>query len=125
MIELKSRLMLAGAALAILAGLFSGVDAQQKGPADPPPDITGFIARRGSCSEWAQKAFDAEWTAGMDGIWSNLQSLKCFDIVDDERALRQKYASNPDIQASLGAGTWVKVVKRLPVRIAVPPDLNR
>jgi hypothetical protein len=61
----------------------------------------------------------------MDGIWSNLQSLKCFDIVDDERAIRQKYASNPDIQASLGAGTWVKVVKRLPVRIAVPPDLNR
>src|SRR5450755_1298654 len=59
MIELKSRLMLAGAALAISAGFFSGVDAQQKGPADPPPDIAGFIARRGSCSEWAQKAFDA------------------------------------------------------------------
>jgi len=45
--------------------------------------------------------------------------------VDDERTLRQKYAGRPEILASLGAGTWTKVVKRLPYKLVVPPDFDQ
>jgi hypothetical protein len=120
---LKS-IMLAGVTLAISAGLAPCAQAQT-GSAELPPDVTGFVSRRASCSEWSEKAIDPEWTARIEAIYCNLQALKCFDIMDDERALRQKYAGNPEILSSLGAGVFTKFVTRLPVRIAVPPALDR
>jgi hypothetical protein len=118
-------LIIAGVTLAISAGVAPRADAQT-GSTELPPDVTAFVSRSGSCSEWSKKVIDPEWTARIDTIYSNLQSLKCFDTMDDARALRQKYAGNPEILASLGAGhTFTRVIKRLPVRIAVPPDLDR
>jgi hypothetical protein len=117
-------LMLAGVALAISAGVAPHADAQT-GSAELPPDVTAFVSRRASCSEWSKKAIDPEWNAWIDAIYSNLESLKCFDVMNDERALREKYASNPQILASLGAGKITKFVTRLPARIAVPPALDR
>jgi hypothetical protein len=117
-------LMLAGVALAISAGVDPRADAQT-GSAELPPDVTAFVSRRASCSEWSKKAIDPEWNARIDAIYSYLESLKCFDVMNDERALRQKYASNPQILASLGAGKITKFVTRLPARIAVPPALDR
>jgi hypothetical protein len=117
-------LMLAGATLAISAGVAPRADAQT-GSAELPPDVTEFVSRRASCSEWSKKAIDPEWNARIDAIYSNLQSLRCFDIMDDERALRQKYASSPEIMASLGTGEVVtKFVTRLPTQTA-PPPLDR
>lgn len=118
------RLMLVGVALAISAGAGS-LACAQTGSADLPPDVTGFISRRASCSEWSKKAIDPQWYAQIDAIYSSLQSLKCFEIIDEERVLRRKYASNPEILASLGSGKYTKFVTRLPARIAVPPALDR
>jgi hypothetical protein len=125
MTALKS-LILAGVTLAISAGVAALAD-EQTGSAELPPDVTAFVSRSTSCSEWSKKAIDpAEWTAQIEAIYSNLQSLKCFDIMDDARALRQKYAGNPEILASLGADhTFTRFVTRLPARIAVPPALDR
>jgi hypothetical protein len=123
MIVLKY-LMVAGVTVGISTGLLPCARAQI-GPAELPPDITQFVNRRASCSEWSKKAIDPEQTAQIEAIYSNLQSLNCFDVGDDERALRQKYAGNPEVLASLGAGTYTKFVTRLPVRIAVPPALDR
>ena len=117
-------LMLAASALVISAGVAPRADAQT-GSAELPSDVTAFVSRRASCSEWSKKAIDPGWTAKIEAIYTNLQSLKCFDIMNDERALRQKYAGNPEIRASLGAGVITKFVTRLPVRIAVPPALDR
>jgi len=62
----------------------------------------------------------------MDAILSNLQSLKCIDILDEARVLQQKYAGNPEILALLGTGhTFTKFVTRLPVRVPVPPASDR
>ena len=110
-------IMLAGITLAGLAPCAQA----QPAPATPPLDVTEFVSRRASCSEWSQKAIDPEQTAQIDAIYNKLQSLKCFDIVDDERSLRQKYASNSEILTSLGTGFSTKFVTRLPVRIAAPP----
>jgi hypothetical protein len=123
MTALKS-IMLAGVTLAISAGLAPCAHAQT-GSAELPPDVTEFVNRRASCAEWSKKAIEPEWAAQIEVIYSNLQSLKCFDVMDYERALRQKYAGNPEILASLGAGVITKFVTRLPVRIAVPPALDR
>jgi hypothetical protein len=114
-------LMLAAVALATSVVL---PRAHAQGSPELPPDVAGLIGRRAGCNEWSQKAFDPEWKSQIEGIMKVMQSLKCDDVADDERALRQKYAGNPKILASLRA-TWVKVVKRLPVRIAVPPDFGR
>jgi hypothetical protein len=83
-----------------------------------------LISRRSSCLEWSQKSFDIERKAQLDDIMSTMRSLKCNETADDEKALRQKYTDNPPILAALDA-TWIKVVKRLQVRIPVPPDQNR
>ena len=124
--------MLAGPALAISMGLSPCAHAQV-GLAALPADITEFISRRTDCSEWSKKAID-EWSkkaidregaAEIEAIDGNLRSLKCFDIIDSERALRQKYAGNPEILTSLGAGNYTKFVTRLPLRIAVPPVSDR
>jgi hypothetical protein len=88
--------------------------------------VTAFVSRRDDCSEWSKKAIDPKWNARIDVIYSNPQSLKCFGVLDDERTLRQKYASNPEIRASLGTGKAVtKFVTRLPGRIATPPASDR
>ena len=125
-------LTLAGAALAILAGSSLRASAQT-GVAEFPTDVTEFLSRRASCNEWSRKATD-EWSkeaidrdraAEIEAIYSNLRSLKCFDVIGDERALRQKYADNPEILASLGSGNYTKIIIRLPVRIAVPPASDR
>jgi hypothetical protein len=84
MIAVK-RLMLAGVALAISAGVAPRADAQT-GSAELPPDVTRFVSRSASCSEWSKNAIDPEWTAQIEVIYSNLESLKCFDILDDARA---------------------------------------
>jgi hypothetical protein len=123
MTALKS-LLRVGVTLAILAGFTPRADAQTGSP-DLPSDVTAFIERRAGCSDWSKKAIDPEWMAQIEAIYSNLQSLKCFDIMHDELALRQKYTRNAEILASLGAGVGTKFVTRLPGRIAVPPALDR
>jgi hypothetical protein len=119
-----NNIILAGVTLAISVGLAPCARAQT-GSAEFPTDVTEFVSRRASCSEWSKKAIDPERTAQIEAIYGNLQSLKCFDVIDDERALRQKYVGNPEILASLGSGVFTKSVTRLPVRIAVPPALDR
>jgi hypothetical protein len=119
MTTLKS-IMLAGITLAILDGLPPCAQAEP-GPAKLPADVTEFVSRRASCSEWSTKAIDPEQISQIEAIYNKLQSLKCFDILNDERSLRQKYASNSEILTSLGTGTSTKFVTRLPVRIAAPP----
>jgi hypothetical protein len=99
----------AGVTLAISAGPAPCAHAQT-GPIDLPSDVIGFVGRRASCLEWSKKATDLERAPQID------LTLKCSDIASDERAFRRRYASNPEILAALDA-TWVKVVKRLPVRI--------
>ena len=125
-------LALAGVALAISVALTPRARAEIGAP-NPPPDVAGFISRRTDCSDWSKKAIekssqkeiDPKSNVHIDAIYSNLRSLKCFDILSDERALRQKYASNPEILALLGAGNVAKFVTRLPIRIAIPPDSRR
>jgi len=119
MVPSKS-LMQAGLAVAIAVGACTGIGAQQQGPANLPADVTGFIIHRTACSERV-----AQMDAATEGVRETLQSMNCFDIVDDERTLRQKYAGHPEILASLGAGTWTKVVKRLPYKLVVPPDFDQ
>jgi hypothetical protein len=94
------------------------------GPADFSPDVREFIGRRSSCLEWSKKASDPEHKTQLDDIMSLMRTLKCDEVANDEKALRQQYAGNRDILRALDA-TWVKVVKRLPVRIPVPPDPSR
>jgi hypothetical protein len=123
MITSKNFIFLASAALIISGGLTPHAHAQT-GPADLPSDVTGLIGRRAGCLEWSQKASDPDRKTQLGDITSILRPLKCDEVANDEKALRQQYASNHDILRALDA-TWVKVVKRLPVRIAVPPDPNR
>ena len=94
------------------------------GPADLSPDVREFIGRRSDCLEWSKKASDPKRKTQLDDIMSLMRTLKCEEVANDEKSLRQQYAGNPDILRALDA-TWVKFVKRLPVRIAVPPDPNR
>jgi hypothetical protein len=85
-----------------------------------------FVGRRASCLDWSQKVTDRQHAAQVDSIVSIMLSLKCSDIVNDERALRQRYVSNPDVLSAID-DTWVKVVKRLPIRTApgtLPSDLD-
>jgi hypothetical protein len=87
----------------------------------------GLISRRSACLEWSQKASDPERKKQLNDIAGILRTLKCGEVADEERALREKYAGNPDTIKALDA-TWVKVVKRLPVQIAPDSpqqDLNR
>jgi hypothetical protein len=121
MTALKS-IMLAGVVLAISINLSPRA---QAGSAELPSDVSEFVIRRGSCSEWSKRAIALEQMAQLEAIYSNLRAQKCFDILNDERALRQKYAGNPEILASLGAGNYTKVITRLPFRIAVPPASDR
>ncbi|WP_375786042.1 hypothetical protein ACE10Z_42775 [Bradyrhizobium sp. Pha-3] len=95
--------------------------ADDQNKADLPSDVMRLISRRSSCVDWSQKAFESKRRAQLDEIMGILESLKCGDIADDEKELREKYASSPDILRALDS-TWTKFVKRLPVRIAIPPD---
>jgi hypothetical protein len=125
MIAFRTFVFLAGVTLAILAGRAPYAQAQA-GLANLPPDVMRFVGWRGSCLEWSKKATDHEKAAQIDSAVGVIRLLKCSDIVNDERALRERYASNPGVLAALDA-SWVKVVKRLPVRIApttLPSDLN-
>jgi hypothetical protein len=123
MIAFRNVGFLASAGLVILVG-FSPFALAQTGSADLPPDVMRLIGRRSSCLEWSQKAFDIERKTQLDDVMSILRSLKCDEAANDETALRQKYTGNSDILRALDS-TWVKVVKRLPVRIPVAPDPNR
>jgi len=89
-----------------------------------PSDVIEFVGRRTACMAWSQKAFDPALAAQAKSIMDVMQPLKCGDVTNDERALREKYASDPVVLAALKS-TWVRVVTRLPVRIPVPPDLDQ
>jgi hypothetical protein len=116
-------IVFAGIILAILDGLPPCAQAEP-GSAATPPDVTEFVSRRASCSEWSKKAIDPDRTVQIEEIYRNLQFLKCFDIMDDERSLRQKYAGNSEILVSLGTGVFTKFVTRVPVRTATPPPAS-
>ncbi len=118
----KNFMLLANAVLVIAAGLAPRVHAQAA--TNLPPDVRGVISRRSSCLEWSKKASDPERKTEFEDIKSVMQSLKCEGVSNDETTLRREYAGNPDILRALDA-TWVKIVKRLPVRIPVLPDPNR
>jgi hypothetical protein len=123
MLTSKNFIFLASAALMISAGLTPHAHAQT-GPADLPSDVMGLISRRVGCLEWSRKVSDPDRKTRLGDITSILRQLKCDEVANDEKALRQQYAGNPDILRALDAN-WVKVVKRLPVRIAAPPDPSR
>jgi hypothetical protein len=118
------KLVLASVTLAISAALSPCVHSQTGTP-QLPSDITEFLSRRASCSEWSKRVMDPEQMAQLEAIYSSLRAQACFDVLNDEHALRQKYAGNPEILASLGAGNYTKVITRLPARIAVPPASDR
>ena len=109
--------------LAALAGFAPRVYAQEK-PANLPSDVIEFVGRRAACFEWSQKAFNPEVATQLGNIMNIMQSLKCGEIANDESLLRQRYAGEPIILATLKP-TWVKIVKRLPVQTPVPPDPGR
>jgi hypothetical protein len=94
----------------------------QPHPANLPADVAAFVGRRASCQEAANKRpAGAEDTAQVANV---LRSLDCGDVARDEQALRGKYANDPNTLAALDA-TWVKVVQRVPVKVAPeadPPD---
>jgi hypothetical protein len=123
MTALKS-ILLAGVVLAISINLPPRARAQV-GAAELPSDVSELVIRKASCSEWSKKAIAPEQMAQLEAIYSNLRAQKCFDVLNDERALRQKYAGNPEILASFGAGNYTKVITRLPVRNALPPASDR
>jgi hypothetical protein len=124
MIALKNVIYLAGVSLAVLARQIPVAHAQTH-PADLPSDVTELVGRRSSCLELYKKAFDPEHQTRPQEMMASMRSLRCDEIENDEKALRQKYAGNPEIIEALKA-TWVKVIQRLPVRGAVPPpDLDQ
>ena len=108
-------------ALVVLITTTAGAQPQPH-PANLQPDVAAFVGRRASCQEVANKrpagAEDAPQVANVS------RSLDCGDVARDEQALRGKYANDPHILAALDA-TWVKVVQRVPVKVAPevdPPD---
>jgi hypothetical protein len=116
----KSLLFAAGATIAASAG---GIRAEEYSKTFPS-DVIELVGRRAACMAWSQMAFDPALAAQAKGIMDVMQSLKCGDVANDERALRGKYASDPAVLAALKSN-WVRVVKRLPVRIPAPPDLDQ
>jgi hypothetical protein len=122
MMALKNFTLLAG--VLVLADL--APSHAQIGPVKLPPEVMEFVGRRASCLDWSQKVTDRQHAAQVDSIVSIMRSLKCSDIANDERALRQRYVSNPDVLSAID-DTWVKVVKRVPIRTApgtLPSDLD-
>jgi hypothetical protein len=116
----KILLFAAGVTIAASTGAIRAEESSENFPSD----VIELVGRRAACAEWSRKAFDPTLATQAKGIMTVMQSLKCGDIADDERVLRQKYASDPIILAALKA-TWVKVVKRLPVRSFAPPELDQ
>lgn len=112
-----------GGPLVALAGFAPCVYAQGT-PQNLPSDVTEFVGRRAACVEWSQKAFDPELATQLDNIMNIMRSLKCEAVSNDESLLRQRYAGEPVILATLKP-TWVKVVKRLPVQIPPPSNSDR
>ena len=68
------RLMQAGVALAISVGSSFCVYAQ-RAAAELPRDVTEFVNRRASCTEWSKKAIEVG-TVDSNGWYL------CFDIID-------------------------------------------
>jgi hypothetical protein len=98
-------------AMACLAACWIAHDVPaQAGPTDQPPDVTEFVGRRPCCKDWARKAADSKNAARID---SAMRSLRCSEIGQDERTLRELYADNPDVLAALDATKLICVV-RLP-----------
>lgn len=109
----------ASLALVVLITTMAGAQPQPH-PANLPPDVGAFVGRRASCQEAVNtKPAGAEDAAQVANV---PRSLDCADVVGDEQALRGKYANDPHILAALDA-TWVKVVQRVPVKVA--PEANR
>jgi hypothetical protein len=119
-ITFKNLLLLASVALAISAGLPSRAHAQA---ADLPSDVKDLVSRRSGCLALNRRAFESEGRAQLDGVISEMRSLKCGEITDDEKALQEKYAGNSEVLEALKTA-WVKVVKQLPVRKPDPLDTN-
>jgi len=115
-------LSLVGVTVASVATAQCG-EAQQS-LADLPPDVAAFVARRAACSEWSRKVFEPDRVPDLDNITSMMRSLKCYDLANDERSLRERYSGDPATAAAL-KGHWTRVVKRLPIRIPVPSDLDQ
>jgi len=115
-------LSLVGVTLASVAAAQCGK--AQQSSADLPPDVAAFVARRAACSEWSRKLFEPDGLPDLNNITSMMRSLRCYDIADDQRSLQERYSGDPATLAAL-KGHWTRVVKRLPVRIPVPSDLDQ
>jgi len=96
----------------------------QQSSADLPPDVAALVARRAACFEWSRKVFEPDRVPDINKVTSMMRSLRCYEIANDERSLREKYSGDPATLAVL-KGSWTRVVKRLPVRIPVPSDLDQ
>jgi hypothetical protein len=89
-----------------------------------PSDVLEFLGRGYACAQWSRRAFDPERKAQLAETAGVLQSLKCGVLTEEERSLREKYASDPVVQRVLDA-SWTKIVTRLPVQAPIPADSNR
>lgn len=107
------------AIITLMAGVASCAQAETR-PTRLPPDVVEFGGRRIGCLELSRAAPD-------DRTVNAMRSLRCSGIENDEQSLRRKYADNPDVLTTLDSilsGHWVKIVKRLPVKLPAddPPD---
>jgi hypothetical protein len=84
-----------------------------------PADADDLIHRRMDCDEWAAKT--RSHPDRVAGIEATRAYLKCDAVAKDEAALRQKYVGNPAILKLLDA-KWVRIVKRVPLKIAPQPN---
>jgi hypothetical protein len=86
------------------------------------PDVVTFIQRRGSCDQLSNDLKRAALTH-VHEIEKAMLSLKCDTVSQDERLLRVQYENDPIVIRSLDA-QWVRVVRRLPVRLPARAPTN-
>jgi hypothetical protein len=86
---------------------------------DLPADVADLISRRTSCDDWTARGKD---DPTLTGDLSNIRAtLRCTEMPQVEAAVRERYQGNSAVLTALNA-KWTKFVKRLPVRIEIPPD---
>ena len=80
-----------------------------------PADVTEFITRFGYCLLWTRDVpgFRAAQKEGFT------ETQRCGEIAQDERAIKDKYASNPEVLKILSGGAVV-AWKKPPVQSPVP-----
>ncbi len=89
--------------------------AAQAGASELPPEVLTFVHRRARCQEWSSSEVADPHRAAETK--SALQTWKCAEAPQDERALREKFAGDSRVLAAIEAD-WRIIVRRVPVQIA-------